>query len=76
MDIYLAVITSAYEESIIVGAFSTMELAKAAFPIVGLWVRGPGQYENQWWQRETDNPHGGLTGNEIHVLTLDRPMMA
>lgn len=72
MDIYLAITMPDHDNSTVIGAFSALELAQAAFPAAGPWVQGPERYSNQWWQLETNDPYGGHTDNEIHVLTVDQ----
>lgn len=77
MIIYLAVIAPEHDGATILGAFSTLEGAKAVFSEKGEWVRGHGyhgQYDNEWWQRD-DNPRsvGCYNDNEIRELTLDAP---
>lgn len=74
MIIYLAVIAPDHDETTILGAFSALESAKAAFSEKGEWVRWPGheQYDNEWWQMNK-NPAFGFNDNEIRELTLDSP---
>jgi hypothetical protein len=67
MEIFLALIAPDGAPATVLGVYSSLELAQAAFPAEGDWVFIP-RYR-QYWQ----NDRRGLpSDDEIHPLTLDR----
>lgn len=71
MQIFLALVAPDHEAATVIGVFSTLELAQAAFP-EGRWVFNP-RY-GQCWRKPFDRE--SYTDDEIHVLTLDQALGA
>lgn len=67
MIIYLAVVAPERDGTTILGAFSTLESAKAVFPEKGEWVRC--RRVRTRWQRNENSI--GYNDNEIYELTID-----
>ena len=68
MQVFLAMIAPDHESATVLGAFSTLELAKLAFSSKEDGWEFQGEYD-EYWQRG----HYGFNDNEIRVLTLDQP---
>jgi hypothetical protein len=72
VKIYLAVIAPDHEETMIIGAFSSLEQAQAAHGEAGPWEFN--REHGEWWQ--TSRKGLGYTDAEIIELTLDEARIA